>query len=143
VNATVRPFATLAIGDRAEITRTLSEQDVLRFTEVSGDDNAIHLDDAFARRTRFGGRIVHGALSFGFMAAAQTRLVGAGAVWIDAAVKFLAPVRIGDTVTTVAEIADINTERRILRLRSTATTAAGTVVMTGESTIKHPRELDG
>lgn len=142
MNATVRPLATLAIGDRAEITRTVTEQDVVRFTDVSGDDNAIHLDDAFARRTRFGGRIVHGALSFGFMAAAQTRLVGAGAVWIDAAVKFLAPVRIGDTVTTVAEIVDIDTERRILRLRATATTTVGTVVMTGESTVKHPRELD-
>ena len=117
MNATVRPFATLTLGARAEITRTLTEQDVVRFTEASGDDNAIHLDDAFARRTRFGGRIVHGALSFGFMAAAQTRLVGAGAVWIDAAVKFLAPVRIGDTVTTVAEIAEIQAE--------------------------HPRELDG
>ena len=103
MNATVRPFATLTIGARAEITRTLTEQD----------------------------------------AAAQTRLVGAGAVWIDAAVKFLAPVRIGDTVTTVAEIAEIQAERRILELRATATTATGTVVMTGESTVKHPRELDG
>jgi 3-hydroxybutyryl-CoA dehydratase len=143
VNAAVRPFLSLKVGDRAEMTRTVSDADVQRFTEVSGDDNAIHLDEAFARRTRFGGRIVHGALSFGFMAAAQTRLVGAGAVWLDAAVRFLAPVRIGDTVTTVAEIAAIDPERRIVKLRATATTATGTVVMTGESTVKHPRELDG
>jgi 3-hydroxybutyryl-CoA dehydratase len=142
VNTSVRALASFRIGDRAEFTRTVTEHDVERFAEVSGDDNAIHLDETLARRTRFGGRIVHGALSFGFMAAAQTRLVGFGAVWLDASVKFLAPVRIGDTVSTVAEIAEIDHGRRILTLRATATTAAGTVVMTGQSTVKHSREVD-
>lgn len=138
----VRRFDSLAVGDRSEFTRTVTEADVVRFAEVSGDDNRIHLDEAFARGTRFGGRIAHGALSFGFLAAAQTRLVGSGAVWIDARVRFTAPVRIGATLTTVSEIATIDAERRILTLRTECRAADGTLVMTGESTVKHPRELD-
>lgn len=141
MNSTVRPFAGFAVGQREAFTRAVSAGDVHDFAAVSGDDNAIHLDEDFARRTRFNGRIAHGALSFGYMAAAQTRLVGAGSVWMDAAVKFLAPVRIGATVTVVAEIAEIDPARRVLKLRATVTTTDGTIVMTGESTVKHPREL--
>jgi 3-hydroxybutyryl-CoA dehydratase len=142
VRPAVRRFADLAVGQRVELTRTVSDADVQTFTAVSGDDNAIHLDAAFADRTRFAGRIAHGALTFGFMAAAQTRLVGSGAVWIDAAVRFTAPVRIGVTVTAVSEIAALDRDRRVLTLRSTVRLADGTIVMTGESHVKHPRELD-
>jgi acyl dehydratase len=143
VNATIRPFASFTVGQRHELTRAVTARDIDEFAALSGDDNAVHLDESFGRRTRFGGRIAHGALTFGFMAATQTQLVGAGGIWVDAGVRFLAPVRIGDTVTTVAEIAEILAERRILKLRVTTRTSEGTVVMTGESTVKHPRELDG
>jgi len=143
VNAQTRSFESYAAGDRRDYTRTITADDVVTFAQVSGDDNAVHLDDNFARRTRFGGRVVHGALSFGFMAAAQTALVGAGVIWVDASVRFTAPVRIGDTVTTTAEIAEIQSDKRMLKLRATARRADGTVVMTGESTVKHLKELDG
>ena len=142
MNARIRSFASYAAGDRHHYTRTVTADDVADFARVSGDDNAVHLDDAFARRTRFGGRVVHGALSVGFMAAAQTALVGAGVIWVDASVRFTAPVRIGDTVTTTSEIAEVQHDRRMLKLRSTARRADGTVVLTGESTVKHLKELE-
>jgi acyl dehydratase len=140
VNATLRPFTSYHVGERHDYTRTVTATDVDDFARVTGDDNAIHLDETFARRTRFAGRVAHGALTFGFMAAAQTQLVGAGVIWLDSRVRFTAPVRIGDRVTVTAEIARIVADRQILELRATARLADGTVVMDGESTVKRLRE---
>ncbi len=140
MNATLRPFTSYRVGEHYDYTRTVTAADVDDFARVTGDDNAIHLDEAFGRRTRFGGRVAHGALTFGFMAAAQTQLVGAGVIWIDSRVRFTAPVRIGDRVTVTAEIAEVIADRHVLGLRSTARLQDGTVVMEGESTVKRLRE---
>ena len=140
MNATLRPFESYRAGERAEYVRTVTEADVTTFAEVSGDDNALHLDDAFARRTRFGGRVAHGALSFGFLAASQTRLLGAGIIWLGASVTFTAPVRIGDTVVTETEIAEVVADKRVLRIVCTIRRRDGEVVMRGESTVKYLRE---
>jgi 3-hydroxybutyryl-CoA dehydratase len=121
----------------------VTEADVNDFARVSGDDNALHLDETFARRTRFNGRVAHGALSFGFMAASQTRLIGTGVIWLGATVRFTAPVRIGDHVTTTTEIVEIVPDKRLLRVRCTTRGPDGTVVMEGESTVKHLREAQG
>lgn len=129
------------MGAASTFTRAVTDGDVRAFAAITGDDNAIHLDDGFAASTRFGRRIAHGALTFGFLAAAQTRLVGSGAVWIDASVRFTAPVRIGDTVTATSEIMALDAERRTLTVRTTCRLADGTVVLVGDSRIKHPREL--
>jgi 3-hydroxybutyryl-CoA dehydratase len=141
MNATLRSFPSYTVGERHDYLRTVSEDDVMDFARVSGDDNALHLDEAFSRRTRFAGRVAHGALSFGFMAASQTRLVGAGIIWVGASVRFTAPVRIGDQVTTTTEIVEIVPDKRLLRVRCTSRLADGTVVMEGESTVKHLREV--
>jgi 3-hydroxybutyryl-CoA dehydratase len=77
------------------------------------------------------------------MAASQTRLVGAGIIWVSASVRFTAPVRIGDEIITTTQIEDIVADRRLLRVRCTSRLADGTVVMEGESTVKHLREVAG
>ena len=143
MNATLRPFASYVTGETYDYVRTVTEADVMDFARVSGDDNAIHLDEGFGRRTRFGGRVAHGALTFGFMAASQTQLVGAGIIWLGAAVRFTAPVRIGDTVTVTTEIAAIDPEKKTLTVRCTARGRDGAVVMEGESTVKRLREISG
>lgn len=140
MNATLRPFESFRVGDRAEYTRTVTEADVVDFARVSGDDNAIHLDEAFAARTRFAGRVAHGALSFGFLAASQTRLVGAGVIWLGASVRFTAPVRIGDTVVTETEIVEVVPDKQLLRVRCTARGRDGAVVLEGESLVKRLKE---
>jgi 3-hydroxybutyryl-CoA dehydratase len=141
VNATVRPFESYRVGERAEYVRTVTEADVVAFARISGDDNALHLDEAFGRRTRFGGRVAHGALSFGFMAASQTRLIGTGIVWLDASVRFTAPVGIGDTVVTETEIVEVVADKQLIRVRCTARGRDGAVVMEGESTVKRLKEV--
>ena len=140
VNATIRAFESFRIGERAEYVRTVTEQDVVDFARISGDDNAIHLDERFGKATRFGGRVAHGALSFGFMAASQTRLVGAGIIWLDAAVRFTAPVRIGDTVVTETRIVELVADKQLIRVQCTTRGRDGAVVMEGESTVKRLRE---
>ena len=141
MNATIKPFESFRVGDRAEYVRTVTEADVVDFARVSGDDNALHLDEAFAATTRFGGRVAHGALSFGFLAASQTRLVGTGIIWLNASVRFTAPVRIGDTVVTETEIVEIVADKQVLHVRCTARTAAGVTVMEGDSVVKRLKEV--
>jgi 3-hydroxybutyryl-CoA dehydratase len=141
VNATIRPFESFRVGDRAEYVRTVTEADVVDFARISGDDNALHLDEAFGRRTRFGGRVAHGALTFGFMAASQTRLIGTGIIWLGASVRFTAPVRIGDTVVTETEVVEVMPEKQTIRVRCIARGRDGAVVMEGDSLVKRLKEV--
>ena len=140
MNTTLRLFESFRVGERAEYVRTITENDIVEFARISGDDNALHLDEAFAARTRFGGRVAHGALSFGFLAASQTRLVGAGIIWLGASVRFTAPVRIGDTVVTETEIVEVVADKQLLRVRCTARGRDGAVVMEGDSLVKRLKE---
>ena len=141
MNATIKPFESFRVGDRAEYVRTVTEADVVDFARISGDDNALHLDEAFGKRTRFGGRVAHGALTFGFMAASQTRLIGTGIIWLGASVRFTAPVRIGDTVVTETEVVEVVPEKGTVRVRCIARGRDGAVVMEGDSTIKRLKEV--
>lgn len=141
MNTTIRPFESFRVGDRAEYVRTVTENDVADFARLSGDDNALHLDEAFGKRTRFNGRVAHGALSFGFMAASQTRLIGTGIIWLEAAVRFTAPVRIGDTVVTETRVVEVVPDKQLIRVECTARGRDGAVVMEGESTVKRLKEV--
>jgi len=141
VNSTIRPFESFRVGDRAEYVRTVTESDVADFARLSGDDNALHLDEAFGKRTRFNGRVAHGALSFGFMAASQTRLIGTGIIWLEASVRFTAPVRIGDTVVTETRVVEVVPDKQLIRVQCTARRRDGAVVMEGDSTVKRLKEV--
>jgi 3-hydroxybutyryl-CoA dehydratase len=141
VNTTIRPFESFRVGDRAEYVRTVTDGDVVDFARISGDDNALHLDESFSRRTRFGGRVAHGALTFGFMAASQTRLIGTGIIWLGATVRFTAPVRIGDTVVTETEVVEVMPEKQTIRVRCIARGRDGVVVMEGDSLVKRLKEV--
>ena len=141
MNTTIRPFESFRVGDRAEYVRTVTNADVVDFARISGDDNAIHLDESFGRRTRFGGRVAHGALTFGFMAASQTRLIGTGIIWLGATVRFTAPVRIGDTVVTETEVVEVMPEKQTIRVRCIARGRDGVVVMEGDSLVKRLKEV--
>lgn len=91
------------VGDRVTFTKTISEQDVRTFAAASGDTNRLHLDEEYARQTRFGRRIVHGTLVSGLVSAALARLPGL-TIYVSQDLSFLAPVDIGDQVTAVCEI---------------------------------------
>lgn len=101
----VEHHADIALGDTVEFTKTLSDDDVHRFAAVGGDTNRLHLDDEFAKQTRFGGRIVHGTLVSALISAALARLPGL-TIYVSQDLEFRQPVGIGDRVTAIVEVVE-------------------------------------
>ncbi len=95
----------LSVGDRFEFTKTISDQDIRQFAAVSGDTNPLHLDDEYAEKTRFRGRIAHGTLVGGLISAALARMPGL-VVYLSQDLEFHNPVRVDDRLTAVCEIVE-------------------------------------
>jgi len=105
----------LEIGQFAERVKTVSEQDLELFAEVSGDRNPVHMDEEFARRTPFRGRIAHGALVASYISGVLgNQLPGPGAIFMGLNMRFHRPVRIGDTVTARATVKSIDMKTRVV-----------------------------
>jgi 3-hydroxybutyryl-CoA dehydratase len=103
-----KTFADLAVGMTVSIENTVSEQDVIDFARVSGDHNPLHMDEEYARTTQFKCRIAHGALTASYISAILGNdLPGPGAVFMELNLKFVRPVRIGDKVTSTAEVIEM------------------------------------
>jgi 3-hydroxybutyryl-CoA dehydratase len=129
----------LSVGQSAELSRTVAGSDLEAFAAVTGDDNPVHLDEAYAATTPFGGRIAHGMLSAGYISAViGTRLPGPGAIYVSQSLRFRRPVKIGDTVTARAEITAIDTARARVTLQTTCL-VAGKAVLEGEAEVMVPR----
>ncbi len=108
-----------SIGDRAQLTKTISKQDIRLFAKITGDHNPLHLNQAFAAKTRFKKIIAHGILSAGLISAVLgTKLPGPGGIYLSQNLKFVRPVYIDDTLTAEAEVTDWNPEKSILRLNT-------------------------
>ncbi len=137
----IRSFESFRVGDRGEFSKTVTEADVVLMAGISGDLNALHLDEAYGRRTRFKSRVAHGVLTVSFISAANTLLTGPGFVYLGQEVKFLAPVRIGDTVTATSEIAELRTDKQILRVRTSVRNQHGEMVADGMAGLKQLAEL--
>ena len=102
----------------------------------------MHLDEVAAATTMFKGRIAHGMLSAGFISAViGTQLPGFGCVYVSQSLRFARPVRIGDTITTRAEVVELMPAERRLRLTTTCTNQRGKVVTDGEAVVLMPDEL--
>jgi 3-hydroxybutyryl-CoA dehydratase len=126
------------VGDSAEFTKVLSEDDVYRFAEVTGDRNPMHLSRDFAARTRFRQPVVHGILTAGTISAAiGMKLPGPGCIYLSQALEFKAPVFPGDAVTARVEIVEVISQRR-LRLRTRCFNQDGVLVIDGEAVIVPP-----
>ena len=129
----------LSIGMSAVFSRRIREADVIKFAEVSGDDNPVHLDEDSARQTNFGGRIVHGILSAGLISAAiAAKLPGPGTIYLKQNLKFCAPVRIGDVVEAKVTVAEIITERNRVVLATTCM-VGDTIVIDGDAVVMPPK----
>ncbi|AAK25460.1 MaoC family dehydratase [Caulobacter vibrioides] len=129
----------LSVGMTAEKHVTVTEERIQRFAEASDDFNPVHVDEAFAAKTAYRGRIAHGLLSASFgSAVVGTILPGAGAIYLGQTLTFHKPVRIGDVVTARATVASIDTESARVVLRCAAL-VGDEVVMDGEATVRVPR----
>ena len=108
-------YEDLTVGLTQSMSHTVSERDVQLFGEITGDMNPVHFDEDYARKTVFRGRVAHGALTIGFVSAVMgTKLPGPGTIFLSAAIRFKAPVRIGDTVVTTCRVAEIRERRNVV-----------------------------
>lgn len=125
----------IAVGMSAETAKTISEADILLFSAVSTDVNAIHLDDEYARGTQFGGRIAHGMLSASLISAVLgNRLPGPGVIYMSQSLRFRAPVRIGDTVRARVTVKQVVADKCRVVLDAVCT-VGGKVVIDGEAMV--------
>ena len=132
-------FEDLAVGDSAEMSFDVTDETLVKFAEVSGDDNPVHLDEDFARTTQFGTRIAHGMLSAGYISAlVGTKLPGYGSIYLSQSLRFRRPVKIGDQVTVRGTITALDAEKGRATLE-TICTVAGKTVVEGEALVMPPR----
>jgi 3-hydroxybutyryl-CoA dehydratase len=123
----------LDVGMKAAFGKTITDADIVMFAGVSGDTNPVHLDEEFAATTPFGGRIAHGMLTASLISTVLgTKLPGPGCIYLSQSMKFLAPVRVGETVRAEATIKAIDRERRRVTV-DTICTVNGKNVLEGEA----------
>lgn len=131
-------FEDLAVGMSERYVKVVKASDVVGFAEISGDRNPIHLSEHFAAKTPFGGRIAHGLYTASLISAViGTRLPGPGAIYISQTLRFLAPVRIGDTVEACVEVTELIEKGRRAKLKCSCSVGE-TLVLEGEAEVKIP-----
>jgi 3-oxoacyl-[acyl-carrier protein] reductase len=127
----------LSVGQSESLRRTITAEDVAAFARLSGDYNALHLDDEFAARTEFAGRVVHGFLNASLLSTLiGTRLPGRGALYMSQTIDFTRPVYIGDTVEARATIERIDTATRLVHLQTEISKTDGERVLKGAAVVK-------
>lgn len=128
-------FEDLSVGMKASFAKTITEADIILFAGASGDNNAMHINEEFAKTTPFKGRIAHGMLTASVISAAIAgRLPGPGTVYLSQNLRFKAPVRPGDTVQATVTVKELQAEKRRVTL-STICTVGDKVVIDGEALV--------
>lgn len=129
-------FSELSIGMSAEISKTITIEDIQKFADVSLDYNPIHLDEEAGKNSIFGQRIAHGIISAGLISAVVgTKLPGEGAIYVGQDLRFLAPVFIGDTLTAICEIEELITEKNRVILKTVVVNQDRREVVSGKATL--------
>ena len=130
----------IEVGDRAEVTRVATDGDIAGFVDSVGDYNPIHSDPAYAAGTLFKERIAPGIWTAGLVSAViGTRLPGPGTIYLSQDLKFLRPVKLGDTITARVEVTEINREKNRVRLRTVCVNQRGEEVLGGEALVMPSR----
>src|SRR3954451_20531217 len=124
------------VGQTATRTRTVRERDIELFTELTGDRNPLHYDQAASARSRFGGIIVQGGVTSGLLNAVVAEdLPGPGSVFLHVAWDFKSPVRPGDEITAEVEVLEAREDKPLTKLRTTIVNQEGTTVLDGEALV--------
>ena len=123
-------------GDTASLSKTIDDDAIRAFASASGDHNPLHLDEEFAKGTRFGKRIAHGMLSASLISAVIAHdLPGQGSIYLGQTLQFVAPVFPGDTVTARVTVTSIREDKPIIKLETVCTNQRDEVVIRGEATV--------
>ena len=133
----LKSFEEIQVGDTASLERQITQADVNRFVELTGDDNRLHVDRAYAETTPFKDIVVHGMLGASFLSTLiGTRLPGEGAVWVSQSFDFLHPVRIDDTLTVTCTVRAKHERDRLLDLDARIENQWKKAVLTGKGTVR-------
>jgi len=123
-------------GDKTSRTRTITDEMIHAYADVTGDTNPVHLDDEYAASTRFGRRIAHGMIAAGLISATLANdLPGPGTVYLSQKLKFKAPVYPGDVITATVEVRSVRPDRPIVTLATVCTNQDGEMVLDGEAVV--------
>lgn len=131
-----RAYEDVMIGETASRSRMITEKDIIAFAELIDDSNPVHLDAEYAKTTMFGERIAHGMHSASFFTTLiATRLPGIEGVYVSQEIKFIRPVRIGDTITAQAAVIEKNDAKRRITLKTTVTNQHGELIIDGKGVV--------
>lgn len=126
----------LKIGDQFSKTKQITDAVVRAFAELSGDYNPIHLDEEFAKTTRFGRRIAHGMISGALISAVLgNEFKERKIIYLSQTMKFIAPVFIDDTVTATGTVTNIREDKNIVTLETVCTNQNGETTLKGEAAV--------
>ena len=126
----------LQVGETASLSKTITDDDIRRFADLTGDQNPVHLDESYARQTRFGRRIAHGMLSASLISALlANELPGRGTVYLSQTLQFVAPVYPGDTVTARVTVTKIREDKPIVTLETVCLNQDGAPLIKGEAVV--------
>ncbi len=135
------PINELVVGQRANYSKTLTEQDIILFAACSGDVNPVHLDKEYAATTPFGEPIGHGMWTGALVSAAiATRLPGPGSVYRSQSISFKHPVKIGDTITVTLTVSEIKERIKLVTLECEAHNQDGKLIAKGIAEVIAPAE---
>lgn len=125
------------IGRKGSFTRLVTDEDVLAFSQVSGDTNPIHVDVDYAKKTRFKQRVAHGSLSASYISAALAQVTNRAVtiVYLSQNLRFRRPVFAGDTITAIAEVVSLDSKRRRAKVNTVCTNQKGEQVVVGEAEV--------
>ena len=122
----------MKIGDKASLSRKVTEADIEECAKLTQDQNPLHMDETFAKEHRFGKRIAHGVISLGFLSAVMgNKLPGPGTIILNMDLKFLAPVFIGDIITAEVEVVEIKEAKGIITLKTECQNQNKTILISG------------
>lgn len=122
-------------GDKVQESVVITEEMVTLFAKVSGDYNPIHMDEDYAKKTRFGRRIAHGMISAGLISRVLAMKLGNGGIYLGQTLKFLKPTHIGDNLTITATVSHLREEKGIASVETIVTNQNGEICVKGEATI--------
>lgn len=135
-----KTYEKIQIGDSYSTQRFISAEDIQTFADITGDDNPIHVDEEYAKDSRFGQRVVHGVFLLGLISKVLGRdFPGHGSIAVGISCRFLRPVPVNSEVTVEIQVADKNDERRHVKVR-TYIYLDGEMALGGEGTVIPPEE---
>lgn len=130
----MKTIENIVKGEITEFSKIISENDIISYAVLTSDLNPIHLNEDYAKKTRFKGRIAHGMLIAGLISAAISKHFD-GAIYLEQNLRFLKAVKIGDKITAKIEVSEINYETKRIKLSTSCYNQANDTVLSGDAKI--------